>query len=91
MNRNLRMNFFDTSMMEMRRKRDLRSLKRICDLCRELECAIISFNEGQEYSFTPLFRADRLVNNIWIIATIMADRAGETNDSENKQEKENNE
>lgn len=91
MSRKFDMLSFDPVMVEMRRKRDYNSLKRICDLCRELECAIISFNDGQEYSFTPLFRADRLVNNIWIIATIMADRAGETNDSDNKQEKENNE
>lgn len=82
---------FNLSMMEMRRKRDRKSLKRICDLCLELEDAIISFNDDQEYLLTPLFRADESISNIRIIAKIMADRAGETNDSDNIQEKENNE
>lgn len=77
MSRNFGIGSFDLSMIEMRRKRELRSLKRICDLCRELECAIVSFNDSQEYSFTPLFRSDRLVNNIGIIATIMANRTGD--------------
>lgn len=90
MSRNFSM-LFDTVMMEMKRKRDHKSLKRICDLCLELEDAIISFNNDQEYFLTPLFRADETVGNIRIIAKIMADRTGETNDSDNKQEKENNE
>lgn len=91
MSRSFRMDLFDSSMMEMRRKRDHNSLKRICDLCLELEYAIISFNDDQEFSLTPLFRAEELVNNIRIIAMIMAKGAGEINDLGNKQEKENNE
>lgn len=79
---------FNLSMMEMRRKRDRNSLKRICDLCLELEDAIISFNDDQECSLTPLFLAEELVSNIRTIATIIAKRAGETNDLDNKQEKE---
>ena len=89
MSRNLRMDFFDPVIMEMKQKRDYKSLKRICDLCLELEYAIIEFNDSQEYALTPLFRADETVGNIRTVAKIMADRAGETNDSDNKQEKEN--
>jgi hypothetical protein len=91
MNRKFGMELFSPSMMEMRRKRDYKSLKRICDLCLELEDAIISFNDDQGYSLTPLFRAEELVNNIRIIATIIAKGIGEINDLDNKQEKENNE
>ena len=91
MSRNFDMLSFDSVVMEMRRKRDYKSLKRICDLCLELEYAIIEFNDSQEYALTPLFRADETIGNIGIIAKIMADRTGETNDSDNKQEKENNE
>lgn len=88
MSRKLGMEFFSPSMMEMRRKRDRKSLKRICDLCLELEDAIISFNDDQDYSLTPLFRTEEVVNNIRIIATIIAKGIGEINDLDNKQEKE---
>lgn len=88
MGRKFGIELFDSSMMEMRRKRDHKSLKRICDLCLELEDAIISFNDDQEYSLTPLFRAEELVNNIRIVATIIAKGIGEINDLDNKQEKE---
>jgi hypothetical protein len=91
MSRKFDMLSFDPVVMEIRRKRDYKSLKRICDLCLELKCAIIEFNDSQEYALTPLFRADETVGNIWFVAKIMADRTGETNDSDNKQEKENNE
>jgi hypothetical protein len=91
MSRNFGIDPFNLSMMEIRRKRDHKSLKRICDLCLELEYAIIEFNENQEYALTPLFRANETVGNIRIIAKIMADRVGETNDLDSKQEKENNE
>lgn len=83
------MSLFDPDMMERRRKRDNKSLKRICDLCLLLEDAIMRFNNDQDYVLTPLFRANETVNNIRIIAKIMADMNGETNDSDNKQEKEN--
>lgn len=79
---------FSLSMMEMRRKRDHKTLKRICDLCLELEYAIIEFNDNQECAYTPLFRANETVSNIRIIAKIMADRTGKINDFDNKQEKE---
>lgn len=91
MSREFNMLSFNPVVMEMRRKRDYKSLKRICDLCLELEYAIIEFNCNQDYTLTPLFRANETVGNIRIIAKIMADRSGETNDSDNKQEKENNE
>lgn len=91
MSREFDMLSFNPVMMEMRRKRDYRSLKRICDMCLELEYAIIEFNDNQEYALTPLFRANETVGNIRIIAKIMADRAGETNDLDSKQERENNE
>lgn len=87
MSREFNMLSFDPVMIEMRRKRDYKFLKRIYDLCLELEYAIIAFNDSQEYALTPLFRADETVGNIRIIAKIMADRAGETNDSDKKQEK----
>ena len=79
---------FDTDMIERRRKRDNESLKRICDLCLKLEDAIMRFNDDQDYVLTPLFRANETVNNIRIIAKIMADRNGELVDIDNKQEKE---
>lgn len=69
---NFRTDLFDSSMMEMRRNRDHKSLKKICNLCLELEEAIVSFNEDQDFSLTPLYRAEELVNNIRIIAMIMA-------------------
>lgn len=84
MSREFDMISLNLDMMEMRRKRDYKLLKRIYDLCIELEYAIIEFNDSQEYALTPLFRADETVGNIRIIAKIMADRAGETNDSDNK-------
>ena len=82
---------FDAGMMEQRRKRDNESLKRISDLCLLLEDAIMRFNDDQDYALTPLFRANETVNNIRIIAKIMADRNGELVEIDNEQEKENNE
>lgn len=82
------MSLFDPVMMERRRKRDNESLKRICDLCLLLEDAIMRFNNDQDYVLTPLFRANETVNNIRIIAKIMADRNEELVDIDNKQEKE---
>jgi hypothetical protein len=79
MSKNFGIDPFNLSMMEMKRKREHKSLKRICDLCLELECAIIEFNDNQEFALTPLFRADETVGNIRIIAKIMADRAGDKN------------
>ena len=87
MSKNFEIGAFDLSMIEMRRKRDRKLLKRICELCLELEREIIAFNDGQEYLITPLFREDELVRNIRIVATIMASRIGEINDLDNKQEK----
>lgn len=78
---------FDSAMIEQRIKRDYESLKRICDLCLKLEDAIMRFNNDQDYMLTPLFRANETVNNIRIIAKIMADRSGEPADIDNKQEK----
>ena len=79
MSREFDMLSFNTAMMETRRKHDYKSLKRICDLCLELEYAIIEFNDNQDYNLTPLFRANETVGNIRIIAKIMADRSGEKN------------
>lgn len=87
MSKNFGIGELDLSIIEMRRKRDCKSLKRICDLCLELEREVIAFNDGQEYSLTPLFRADELVSNIRIVATIMAKGIGEINDLDNKQDK----
>jgi hypothetical protein len=82
---------FETARWREERKRDYESLKRIEDLCLQLQNELIQYNDNQKSNITPLFRADETINNIRILAKIMADRTGGRLDQKVTDEQENQE
>lgn len=80
---------FEIARWREEKKRDYESLKRIEDLCLQLQNELIQYNDNQKSNLTPLFRADETINNIRILAKIMADRTcgrlEQTDEQENQE------